>query len=207
MARRHRPYGFLAAASAVAALWLGACESPGGKVTVLSAGAAAVPVGATYAWAPTEQAGSGDPRVDNDIVRDRLKTAIDANLAAKGFRQASPRSAQLLVEYHIGLQNKTDTQVTTYGGGPTRGVACGRRGCVGGYGWGAYGAPVDVDVSHIDYVEGTLMLDLVDRASGKLAWRATSQKRLDAKDADQAGVTAIVGDMVKTLPGPQAQGG
>ena len=63
-----------------------------------------------------------------------------------------------------------------------------------------------VDVSHIDYVEGTLMLDLMDRASGKLAWRATSQKRLDQKDADQAGVNATVGDIVKSPPGPQAAG-
>jgi predicted Rdx family selenoprotein len=186
--------------AAAAVLSLAACESPGGKVSVLTGGSVAVQPGATYAWAPSGQAGSGDPRVDNDIVRERIQTAVDTNLAAKGYRQADAGSAQLLVQYHIGLQNKTDTQVNTMGGGMGPGMACGRRGCIGGYGWGMYGAPMDIDVSHIDYTEGTLMLDLVDRASGKLAWRATSQKRLDQKDADQAGVNAIVGDMVKSLP-------
>lgn len=63
-----------------------------------------------------------------------------------------------------------------------------------------YGPPMDIDMRNINYVEGTVMLDLIDRASGKLAWRATSQKRLDQSDADQAGVNAIFADMVKSLP-------
>jgi hypothetical protein len=197
------PRQALYALAAVAALTLAACESPGGNVSVLSGDSAAVQPGATYAWAPMAQPGTGDPRVDNDIIRQRIQTAIDTNLAAKGFRQADPATAQLLVSYHLGLQNKTDTRVSSFGP-PMGGGVCGIRGCVGGYGWGAYGAPSDIDVRHIDYTEGTLMLDLVDRGSGKLAWRATSQKRVDKDDADQAGVNAIIADMVKSLPGPAA---
>ena len=130
-----------------------------------------------------------------------LKAAVEGALAGRGYRQVSdPSSANLLVQYHIGLQNRTETRVDTFGapiGGP---VACGVRGCIGGFGWGMYGPPMDVDVRNINYVEGTVMLDLIDKASGKLAWRATSQKRLDQSDADQAGVNAIFADMVKTLP-------
>ena len=202
MSPRFLQHGLMAAMAVSAILSLAACESPGGKVTVLTADAAAIQPGATYAWAPSGQPGSGDPRIDNDIIRDRIRAAVDTNLAAKGFRQTDPGRAQLLVQYHIGLQNRTETQVDTFGAMPAGGVACGRRGCVGGYGWGLYGAPMDVDVRNINYVEGTVMLDLVDRNSGKLAWRATSQKRLDDKDADQAKVNAVVADMVKSLPGP-----
>ena len=188
----------LLAAAATACLALAGCESPGGKVTVLS-GSVPVAAGSTYAWAPDGQPGAGDPRVDNDIIRERIKTAIDTNLAAKGYRQVSPSQAKVLVAYHIGLQNKTDYSATSMGA-PGGGVACGRRGCIGGYGWGMYGAPMDVDVRAINYTEGALMLDIIDAASGKLAWRATSQKRVDAKDADQAGLNAVVADMTKTLP-------
>lgn len=185
-------------ASAIAlSLTLAGCESPGGKVSVLSGQAPLA--GSTYAWAPDAQPGSGDPRVDNDIVRERIKTAVDTNLAAKGYRQVDSGQAKLLVAYHIGLQNKTDYSATSMGA-PGGGVACGRRGCVGGYGWGMYGAPMDVDVRSINYVEGALMLDLIDTASGKLAWRATSQKRVDEKDATQDGLNAVVADMIKTLP-------
>ena len=190
----------LAAGMATAALGLTACESPGGKVSVLSNDAAPVRAGSTWAWAPGARPGSGDPRIDNDIVQGRIKTAVEGALAAKGYRQVSdPSSASLLAQYHIGLQNKSETRVDTFGP-PGPAMACGIRGCIGGYGWGMYGAPMDVDVRNIDYVEGTVMLDLIDRTSGKLAWRATSQKRLDQSDADQAGVSAIVTDMVKSLP-------
>lgn len=190
----------LTAGLTAAALSLAACESPGGKVSVLSGDTVRVAPGSTYAWAPGARPGAGDPRVDNDIIQGRIKAAVEGALAAKGYRLVSdPNSATLLVQYHIGLQNKTDTRVDTFGP-PAPPMACGLRGCIGGYGWGMYGAPMDVDVRNINYVEGTMMLDLVDRASGKLAWRATSQKRLDQSDADQAGVNAIFADMVKTLP-------
>jgi hypothetical protein len=185
----------LLVAAATACLALTGCESPGGKVSVLTGSAPLA--GSTYAWAPA-QAGSGDPRVDNDIMRERIRTAIDTNLAAKGYRQVDATQAKLLVSYHVGLQNKTDYSATSMGGGP--GMACGVRGCIGGYGWGMYGAPMDVDIRSINYTEGAVMLDLIDTASGKLAWRAISQKRVDQKDATQDGLNAIVADMVKTLP-------
>ena len=203
MSSRIMPPVFLAAAVA-AGLMLAGCESPGGQVSVLSGQAPLA--GSTYAWAPDAQPGSGDPRVDNDIIRERIKIAVDTNLAAKGYSQVAPGQAKLLVAYHIGLQNKTDYSATSMGA-PGGGMACGRRGCIGGYGWGMYGAPMDVDVRSINYTEGAVMLDLVDAASGKLAWRATSQKRVDQKDATQDGLNAIVADMVKTLPPGAAPAG
>ena len=187
----------LLAAAAATCLTMAGCESPGGKVSVLSGQAPLA--GSTYAWAPDGQPGAGDPRVDNDIIRERIRTAVDTNLAAKGYRQVSPGEAKLLVAYHVGLQNKTDYSATSTGP-PGGGMACGRRGCIRGYGWGMYGAPMDVDVRAINYVEGALMLDLIDTASGKLAWRATSQKRVDEKDGAQDGLNAMVADMIKTLP-------
>lgn len=186
-------------ASAVAVtLTLTACQGPGGRVSVLEGDTVRVAPGSTYAWAPDAQPGSGDPRIDNDIVQGRIKTAVDTALQGRGFTLADPASATLLVQFHIGLQNRTETQVSSFG--PSPAAACGVRGCIGGFGWGMYGAPRDFDVRTINYTEGMLMLDLIDRASGKLAWRATSQRRMDNRDADQARANAIVADMVKSLP-------
>lgn len=193
--RRHVSLAALSAAFALAA-----CESPGGRVSVLQGDTVSVRAGSTFAWKPGGSPGQGDPRIDNDIIRGRIENAVNSALIAKGYRQADPSTADLLVSYHIGLQNRTDTQVTTMGGMRPGGVACGVRGCIGGYGWGMYGAPMDVDVRNINYVEGTMMLNLTDRQSGQLAWRATSQRRLDHSDADQASVNAIVTDMVRSLP-------
>jgi hypothetical protein len=132
----------------------------------------------------------GDPRIDNDIIRDRIRIAINTNLGAKGYQLVSdPGSAQLLVAYYVGIQPGTDYRVDSYG--PS----------VYGYGWGLYGAPTNIDVRTINYVDGTLILDLKDRASGQLAWRATSQKRINEGDGAQDKLNALVADMVKSLPG------
>jgi hypothetical protein len=64
-----------------------------------------------------------------------------------------------------------------------------------------YGAPMDVDVRTIRYTEGTLVLDLKDRSSGELAWRATSQKRVDEGGGSQEKINAVIAELVKSLPG------
>ena len=191
----------LMTSATAACLLLAGCETPAGKVTTLSGDTSQLAVGTTYAWAPVADPGGGDPRVDNSIIGERLKSAVDNALATKGYRQVDPANAKVLVAYHIGLKQGTDYTATTMGGPVGGGVACGRRGCVGGYGWGAYGAPIDTDITAVSYTEGTLMLDLVDASSGKLAWRGTSQKRVDAKDADQAQLNAVLLDLTKDMPG------
>lgn len=192
---------FLARAGAVAAalsvLALAGCETPAGKVDVLQSSSTSVVPGSTYAWAPVTSATqrSTDPRVANDIINQRIQSAVDGALAAKGYRRvSSPSQATLLVSYYVGLEARSDIQSNNMGPPP---MACGFRGCVAG--WGFYGAPM-MDVETINYTQGTMILDLVDRASGQLAWRATSNRRVDSADADQAALNAVAADMIKTLP-------
>lgn len=47
---------------------------------------------------------------------------------------------------------------------------------------------------------GALILDLIDRPTGKLAWRATSTRRVGAGDANPETLSLIIEDMTKTLP-------
>lgn len=183
----------------VAALMLSACGTPAGKVDILQSSSARVVPGSTYAWAPVSSASqqASDPRVANDIIQQRIMTAVDTALSAKGFRRVSnPDQAALLVSYHVGLEPRSEVRAQSFGG-PSA-VACGFRGCMTG--WGLYGPPV-LDVSTINYTEGTMILDLVDRSTGQLAWRATSQRRVDSSDADQVRLNAVAADMVKSLPG------
>ncbi|MFC3079964.1 DUF4136 domain-containing protein [Phenylobacterium terrae] len=185
-----------------AALWaafaLSACETPAGDVSVLQSDSRALTPGSTYAWAQASTpAPNADPRIANDIIQERLHRAVDTALAAKGYRlTADPQQAELLVSYHVSLEDRTEASVTTLGAaGPTY---CGIRGCIGG--WGAYGPPMTT-VDTFDYTQGTLVLDIVDRASGKLAWRATSRKQVNEGDGAQAPLNAMLADMTKTLPG------
>jgi len=187
------------AAVALSVLALAGCETPAGKVNVLQSSTTAVVPGSTYAWAPVTSATqrSADPRVANDIINQRIQTAVDGALAAKGYRRvSSPSQATLLVSYYVGLAARSEIQSNSMGAAPMG--ACGFRGCVGG--WGFYGAPM-LDVQTINYTQGTMIVDLVDRASGQLAWRATSDRRVDSSDGDQAALNAVAVDMLKTLPG------
>ncbi|GAA0637158.1 DUF4136 domain-containing protein [Brevundimonas lenta] len=183
---------------AVSLLSLTACGTPAGDVSVLQSSTQSVIPGSTYAWAPFDPTvrSSADPRVANDIIQQRITSAFDAAMVARGFQRVSdPQQATLLVSYHIGLQDRTEVRADNFGGPPMG--ACGFRGCMGGWGW--YGAPT-LNVDTINYTHGTVIFDIVDRASGELAWRSTSQQRVDSGDADQARLNAIADDMLRSLP-------
>jgi len=176
---------------------LASCAGPAGNVNVLRSGNAIVP-GSAVAWAPLadDQLQNGDPRIDNDIIRQRMRTAVEAALTARGFTFVQDAdAARYLVSYHMGLQERQDIRVDSMG---PRGNVCGVRGCVGGFGWGMYGAPTNVRT--VNYVEGTVILDLTDRSSDQLAWRATSQRRVNANAGSQANLNAALADMVRSLP-------
>jgi hypothetical protein len=48
--------------------------------------------------------------------------------------------------------------------------------------------------------QGTLVLDLIERESGRLVWRATSEKQVTGKDVSQAKLAELLGKMTKSLP-------
>lgn len=169
-------------AATAALLSLASCETPDGKVTVLEAPGAVAP-GSSYAWATNPPVANPDP-VDNDILQVRLKAAVDAAMSAKGYRQAADPDAAQLVAYHVGVQARSAAEIAGGDAGPP---LCDMDNCV----WGVFRAPA----------ASAMSLDLTDRASGRLAWRATAETRSDPSRAPQARLNAIVNDMTRTLPG------
>jgi hypothetical protein len=51
-----------------------------------------------------------------------------------------------------------------------------------------------------DYTQGTLVLDLIEARSGRLVYRATSDKKLSAKDSTQQALDKLLASMTKGLP-------
>jgi hypothetical protein len=189
------------AACAAATLVLAGCAS-GGKVSVLT-DAPNVPWGQSYAWAQARQdfTGQGSAVADNQIVRGRLEAAIGRNLQAKGYRAAAdPGQADVLMSYHVGLQQKTETRVdSTPSMMAPVGMGCGRYGCHGGWSWGYYGPP-ETSVSTYNYTDGQLIIDAVDRRSNKLLWRTIYQDKVTSKSADQAAIDKAVDQAMKAAP-------
>lgn len=178
-------------------LGLAACETTGPNLTVSQPGAVAA--GSTYAWKPIQSVRERgvNPAVANDLVQQRIETAIEAGLDAKGFRQVSnPDEATLLVAYFIGLTPHSDVRAAYTG--PVGPAACGFSGCVPG--WGVYGYPA-MEGMAVNYTDGTVILDLTDRSSNQLAWRAVSKQRVDSTSIAQSTLNSIFAEMMTSLPG------
>ena len=113
----------------------------------------------TYSWIPiTINEGSTNAATaaqSNTLLDSRIRSAVNTNMTAKGFTK-NDENPDILVVYHTGMQNKVD--VTDYG-----------YTYAGSY-WGWAGNDVDV----YSYTEGTLLVDLVDAKTKKLAWRGSA---------------------------------
>jgi len=145
-----------------------------------------IPPGSTWAWGPepTEKRPEElDPRVNNSIIHGRVKRAVESVLAQKGFRQTDPNLADFLVAYRIGVREARQMVTQTVPVGPP----------VWGWGWGYYGPPPMVTSREITYTEGALIIDFIQRSTGKLAFRSIGQ------DSDVTGADGTEAEIQKTV--------
>jgi len=112
----------------------------------------------TYAWKDVDKS-------QNQLVENRIKSAVDTQLQAKGLHKVDSNPDLWLVS-HIRLSEQT--QINTYDTG-------------WGYGWGwrGYGG-MGMSTTTVDKIPvGTLIVDLVDAKENQLKWRGTASKTLD----------------------------
>jgi len=155
--------------AAVAAIALAAC---GPSIEFDRDESIPIPAGATYAYPPEEHAGEDvDPSTSNTIVQGRIQRAIDAELAKKGYKKVNDiEQARFVVRYFWNVSKNTELVTTTT---PVMSPYMG-WGWGAGYGWGwGYGGGFATTTAPVTITEGTFILDLVDKASKKLAWRVT----------------------------------
>jgi len=172
--------------AAAAALGLTAAIPASAKVNVIQSPSAALAQGSSFAWAPVPARGFGlpDPQIANEITADRLARLTEVTLSNKGYRQVADASqADLLVAYTIVILPEAGAQLTADGAGCPPLCAA---------------SDYSLDLQH--YTQGTLVLDLIERASGRLVWRATSEKRVTGKDVTQAKLEGLLRKMTKSLP-------
>ena len=70
-----------------------------------------------------------------------------------------------------------------------------------GWGWGYYGAPPMVTSREITYTEGALMIDLIQRSTGKLAFRTIGiDQDVTGADGSEEQIQKTVEKLLKDLP-------
>ena len=168
----------LAAATALACLSISGPANA--KVEIVKTSSATLSKGSTFAWAPTPAVGYGipDPAIANEITVDRLRVTTEATLAAKGYRQVgSPNQADFLVSYTVVMRPTSGPEIVA-----------------------SRSAPSFVRLDSSSQTEGLLVLDLTERQTGRLVWRASSKKRLTGKDVTDKSLTGLLREMTKSLP-------
>jgi Domain of unknown function (DUF4136) len=106
------------------------------------------------------------PGISNPLLAVRVEQDITAALQRSGYRLAAdPASADFLVDFTIGAQDRMDVQSypAAFPGGPL---------------WGS-----SIDVRQ--YREGTLTIDIFDQRTHRPVWHASAQKELTRKDLQQ----------------------
>ena len=138
----------------------------------------------TYDWGPPDNLPVGDPRLDNNpFFQDYLQGAIEKKLAARGYERALNGESDLLVHYHASVNQKVDVYEAD-----------------APYGY-CYG---NCETRVVDYEQGTLVVDLVDRKTNKVVWRGWSQDAMngviDNQDRLERQVDEGVTKMMQLLP-------
>lgn len=151
----------------------------------------------TYAWKSTAQPETGDPRLDNSLLDQRIRRSVDAELANRGFEKTESGQPTFLIGYHAAIEGKLDVQTINdyYGYGAGWGWNYGM-----GPGAGWRGSPE----THVrQYDDGTLIIDVSDPATEKLIWRGSGQGELDENRTPEqrdAEVAETVGKILESFP-------
>ncbi|HEY2548478.1 MAG TPA: DUF4136 domain-containing protein [Candidatus Acidoferrum sp.] len=137
------------------------------------------------------------PDPNDEIVRGRVRTAIEQTLASKGFKQVSdPGAADFLVDYKYAA-NRHDATVPVAYGTPYPGLVCGPFRCWDSWGYG----PAFVGYENIRFREGMIVFDLIQTRDRHQVYRAIGQKpvRRDAFSLTQDEINDLTHHLLKDL--------
>ena len=158
----------------------------------------------TYAWsepkpAPPEQAAPPMPRYPYravapverrtdqaaPLMQQRIVDAIDAHLAARGWRRTGAADADVIISTHVDHRQeyRIDSYYPAYGWG-WGGYGWGGYGCCGwgpGWGWGG-----GWDSSYVRaYTVGTLVVDMFDVRTRRAIWSGIAESTVQRDPARQ----------------------
>jgi hypothetical protein len=144
----------------------------------------------------TRPAPSREPSAEDEVVRQRVKGAIEQTLASKGFQQVDPAQADFLVDYKFAVRRFNETVPAVYGGGYP-GLVCGPFRCWAGWGYG----PAFVGYENIHFREGMIVFDFFQRDTRHLVYRAVGEKPVhrDAFSLSQDEINGLTHHLLSQL--------
>jgi len=137
-----------------------------------------------------------EPDATNEVVRQQVRTAVERELARKGFTQVSdPQAADFLADYKLAVQHRDVTVVKGYGG--YGGPVCGPYGCWNSWGYG----PTQAHYENVRFREGTFVFDFLKRNTLQLAYRGQGQQPAHKGNFSQDDVQEMMHNLLSRLKG------
>ena len=112
----------------------------------------------------------------NSLIHERIQSAIDAHLAARGYKKVGADQADFLVTHTVAVESRTQVQTSQMS------VGYGRYGARGGVGVG-YGIPLESTT--YQYKVGTLIIDIIDARQQRLVWRGAGERTVSEDQAPE----------------------
>jgi hypothetical protein len=139
----------------------------------------------TYSWQTVKDR---DPLWDS-----RIKSAVDAQLAAKGWTKVESGGDVAIVA--IATSHTERTLQTFYDG------------MGGGWRWRGFGGMGEATTTEQDYKEGTLVVDMYDAKTKQLIWRGSSEDTVSNNaQKNEKNLDKGVAKMFKKFPPEPAKG-
>lgn len=133
----------------------------------------------TYMWIDQQSVMTTQPAMNGALVTERVQNAVDGQLVARGFRRLTSGTPDFWVAYHIIATDKTEI-ITDDGA------------------YGYYGRYYNRSIYTLEFVEGTLVIDVIDAETNKVMWRGWATKALD-DDPNPDAVAMYVKRAVKKI--------
>jgi hypothetical protein len=118
----------------------------------------------------------------NQILDAEIKSAVDSQLATKGFTKTDSDKSDLVVTYQAAVEK--EKQWNSFGGG--------------GFRWGGMGTATSSVIN-----VGTIVLDFYDPAAKELVWQGQAAKALDTKsnqEKSQKNLDKTMRKLLKDFP-------
>ena len=150
----------------------------------------------TYNWMeePTDSP-TQDRIVRNTLFEKRLKSAVDAELQAKGFRKQTNKP-DFLIGYYVKVEDKVEVSSRNFG----YDLGYYRFGYWSRYYGIGYYPRFSNRVDVYQYKEGTLILDFVDPKSMELIWRGWQTAMVDAGGIREEKINQAAKEILEQYP-------
>jgi len=144
----------------------------------------------SFAWVSPPPGPVRDPILDSQILEERIKRAVVANLSGRGYTQTTlEQKPDFIITYHtVGKQKLLST-------GPS--FSFGYIDAFPG-GFGSVIVPAGNNVQSRE--QGTLMLDIIDGHSKRLVWRGWTTDWVSQDNYTTQAVTKAVNEILAKFP-------